>query len=169
MELHIAQADLATIAVDAVVIPCNSMGNLNVAVRKQLRDVGVEAIEEELLSKCPLAIGAAMISDAGKLGAAHAILVPIIKHAGDEVATELLRRAVKAALIAANMRRYERIALPCMVHQEAGPTVSEAARAVVQEIQGHTLPFPEQVYLIDRDANMMRIFEEAIEHAQHAL
>lgn len=169
MELHIAQADIATIAVDAVVLPCNSMGNLNESIRKQLRDCGGEAIQDELKTKAPLAIGAAMLTSAGSLGAPIAILVPIIKHAGDEVATELLRRAIKAALIAANMKQYARIAVPCMVRQEAGPTMSEAARAVVQEIQGHILPFPEKLYLVDGDPAMMRIFEEAIEHAQHAL
>lgn len=167
MELHVAQADIATLPVDALVVPCDSMGEISPGIREIIGDNN--PMEGELKEKAPLAVGAAMIADAGELGARNAIAVPIIRHAGDEVATELLRRAVKAALVAANMKQYESIALPTMVREEPGPTMAEAARAVVQEIQSHKKPFPEKVYMVDSEESTVRIFKAAIQHAQYSL
>ena len=144
------------------------MGTINAGFRKVMGG-GSAPIAEELRSKAPLAVGAAIVTDCSTLGAKFTILVPIIRQPGDEVATEHLRRAVKAALIAANMKQYRSIALPNMLGDEGGPTVAEAARAVVQEMKAHDKPFPEKAYMVDSDEDMIRIFDEAIHYARHSL
>lgn len=169
MELHVAQADLSALAVDAVVVPCTSMGRVCQIVRDHMSDTTRPALEAELKAKAPLAVGAAMIAAGGDLQAKNAILAPIVKEEGDEIATELLRRAIKASLVAANMKGYETIAVPSMVKEGGSPTVSEAARAVVQEIQSHAKPLPSTVYFVAPEEKLMRIFEDAIQHARHAL
>lgn len=156
-------------SVDAIIMPCTSMGTMTEPIRTVLVDKGGACIEEELKAKAPLAVGAAMLAEADAFSAGSAILVPIKKHPEDEVATEHLRRAVKAALVAANIKRYESLALPSMVHIGADTTRAEAARAVVQEIRAHTDPFPATIYLVDDGEDMVRIFEDAIENAQYAL
>jgi O-acetyl-ADP-ribose deacetylase (regulator of RNase III) len=170
MELHVAQADITTLPVDAVIMPCTSMGTVTEPIRTVLVDDDRTAIELELKSKAPLALGAAMLAGAEALTAGSAILVPIKKHDDDNVATEHLRRAVKAALIAANVKGYETLALPNMV-QSGGKTTTraEAARAIVQEIRAHAQPFPETIYLVDDADDMVRIFEDAIQNAHHSL
>ena len=169
MQLHVAQADITTLPVDAVIMPCTSMGSMTEPIRTVLINKGCDAIEEELQAKAPLALGAAMLTDAGELTAGSAILVPIKKYPEDEVATEHLRRAVKAALMAANVKGYVSLAVPSMVHIGADTTRAEAARAVVQEIHSHTQPFPETIYLVDDSEDMVRIFKEAIENAPYGL
>ncbi len=169
MELHVAQADITTFVVDAIIVPCTSMGTMTEPGRTVLAANGAEAIEQELKAKAPLALGAAMLAGSGGLNARSTILVPIKKHPDDRVATENLKRAVKAALIAANIKRYESLALPNMVHADEGTTRAEAARAVVQQIRAHTEPFPATVYLVDDAADMVQIFEDAIESAQYSL
>ena len=169
MELHVAQADINTLAVDAVMIPCTSMGNITEPVRSLLKSEDGDCIEEELKAKAPLAVGAATLANADGFAASNAILVPIKKHPDDDVAVEHLRRAVKAGLIAANMKGYESLALPPMVEAGTETTPSEAARAVVQEIRAHRQPFPQTIYLVDLEEKTIRMFEHAIQHASHAL
>ena len=50
-----------------------------------------------------------------------------------------------------------------------GPTVAEAARAVVLEIVAHKKAFPENVYLVDAQEEVIAIFEEAIQNAKRGL
>ncbi len=169
MELHVAQADITTMPVDAVIMPCTSMGTMTEPNRTLMAAKGGGDIELELKEKAPLALGAAMLAGADQLTAGCTILVPIKKHPDDAAATENLRKAVKAALIAANIKRYKTLALPNMVHDGDAPTRAEAARAVVQEIRAHTAPFPEAIYLVDSGEDMVRIFAHAIENAQYSL
>ena len=169
MELHVAQADVTTLTVDALVLPCTSMGTVAQPIRTELPESVSLAIEAELKAKTPLAVGAALLVDPSAFAASNLILVPVVKQADDPIQVQHLRRAVKAALIAAKVKRYQTLALPCMIPMSGDTTRSEGARAVVQEINAHTDPFPEKIYLVDQKEDMVRIFDHAIHSAQYAL
>ena len=62
MELHVAHADITTMSVDAVIVPCTSMGTVTEPIRSAVFGKGGEAIERELKAKAPLAVGAAMLA-----------------------------------------------------------------------------------------------------------
>lgn len=168
MEIHIAHAALADLAVDAIVLPCHSVGTLSDAARQALAGRGADGFEEALKAKAPLAIGAAILADASAVEAGSAILVPISKDSDAPIATELLRRGVKAALIAAKLKGYRTLALPSMITADSTITIAEAARAVTQEIHAHEAPFPESIYMAAPDEQLMRIFEDAVAHARRA-
>lgn len=168
MEIHIAHAALADLAVDAIVLPCHSIGTLTNAVRDTLADHGGEGFEQALKLKAPLAIGAAILADASAVKAGSVILVPISKDSDAPIATELLRRAIKAALIAAKLKGYKTLALPSMIAADGTITIAEAARAVTQEIHAHSAPCPESIYMAAPDEQLMRIFEDAVSHARRA-
>ncbi len=89
MEIHIAHAALADLAVDAIVLPCHSVGTLTNAVSDALATRGGPGFESALKAKAPLAIGAAIIADASAVEAGSAILVPISKDPEAGIATEL--------------------------------------------------------------------------------
>lgn len=169
MELHVAQADILTLEVDAVVIPCTSMGTLTGPMRDLLGAAPVASIEQELKAKLPLALGAAMLADASAFKANAAVLVPIKKEDEDTVATEHLRRAIKAALVAANVKHYTQLAVPSWVQLGDGTTRAEAARAIVQEMHRHKQSYPEKIYLVAENEDMVAIFEDAIENARRSL
>lgn len=168
MEIHIAHAALADLAVDAIILPCHSVGTLTSAVRDQLLAAGEEGIEAQLKAKAPLAIGAAIIAEVRHMKASSAILVPISKDEQAPIATELLRRAVKAGLTAARIKGHRTLALPSMLAEDATITVAEAARAVAQEIHGYKEAIPESIYMLAPKEQLMRIFEDAVQHAQRA-
>jgi len=168
MEIHIAHAALADLAVDAIVLPCHSVGSISDAIRKPLETRGLEALEHALKAKAPLAIGAAIIVESALTEAKIAILVPISKDADAPIATELLRRGVKAALIAAKLKGYDTLALPSMIGHDGTITIAEAARAVAQEIHAHTTPIPSKIYMAAPEEQLVRIFEDAVLHARRA-
>ncbi len=168
MEIHIAHAALADLAVDAIVLPCHSVGTLADSIRDSLANHGGEAFEQALKAKAPLAIGAAILADASAVAAGSAILVPISKDRDSPIATELLRRAIKAALIASKLKGFRTLALPSMIAADGTITVAEAARAVTQEIHVHDAPIPEIIYMAAPDEQLVRIFEDAVAHARRA-
>ena len=45
----------------------------------------------------------------------------------------------------------------------------EAARAIVEEIRAHKRPFPETVYLVDNNDEMVDAFTDALRNAQQNL
>ncbi|MCP4444444.1 MAG: hypothetical protein GY811_03750 [Myxococcales bacterium] len=168
VEIHIAHAALADLAVDAIVLPCHSIGSLTDAARAALAGRGAEGFEAAIKAKAPLAIGAAILADASEVEAGSAILVPISENADAAIATELLRRGVKAALIAARLKGYRTLALPSMIACDGSITVAEAARAVTQEMHAHATPVPETIYIAAPDKQLQRIFESAVTHAERA-
>lgn len=171
MELHVAQADITTLAVDGIVVPSNSQGSMDDGIRREIRDRGGEHIEAAIRSKAPVAVGAAVLAEGGLLTSENVILVPIVQEPGSIVPTESIKRATKAALIAANVRRLKTLGIPLMLEHRpspkltsrgAGPSIAEATRALVQEIHAHKGAFPETIYLVDKSAEVTAVFEDTV-------
>jgi O-acetyl-ADP-ribose deacetylase (regulator of RNase III) len=169
MEVHVAQADITNMPVDAVVNPLSSRGEMTSGVADKIRQFGGEEIETVVSSKAPLAIGAALVTEAGDLPAKWIIHVANRPEANDKLEVENVRRAARAALLAADAQKYPVLAIPGMVAITDGhydPLIEEVARAIVEEIRSHRRPFPETIYLVDEDPDMVEAFEIALENAQ---
>jgi O-acetyl-ADP-ribose deacetylase (regulator of RNase III) len=80
-----------------------------------------------------------------------------------------VRRAARAALIAADANKHQVLAIPGMGTGVGGVAMEEAARAIVEEIRAHKRPFPETIYLVDTSADMVAAFEEALRYAQQGI
>lgn len=169
MQVHVAQADITALPVDAVVNPANCRGTMRGGVAEALRTAGGDDIEAAATERAPIAIGAALVTDAGTLPAKHVIHAPLMEEAGLAIGAENVRRAARAALIAANHAKLAVIAIPGMGTAVGAVARSEAARAIVEEILAHKKPFPETVYLVDISAAMVEAFEEALQNAQQGL
>lgn len=169
MQVHVAQADITTLPVDAIVNPANSQGIMGGGAAFAIRRAGGDEIQAEAMARAPIAIGAALITTGGKLPAAHVIHVPLMEEPGQLVGAENVRRAARAALLAANHSKLSVIAIPGMGTGVGGVPFDEAARAIVEEIRAHKKPYPETVYLVDVNASMVDAFEVALHNAQHGL
>jgi O-acetyl-ADP-ribose deacetylase (regulator of RNase III) len=88
---------------------------------------------------------------------------------GMTIGTENVRRAARAALIAAHANKYSVLAMPGIGTGVGGVAAEDAARAIVEEIRAHKKPFPETIYLVDTSAEMVAAFEEALHNAQQGL
>lgn len=162
MVIHIARSDITEMPVDAVVNPANSLGIMGGGVAGALSRKGGPSIQREAMSLAPIAVGAAVVTTAGQLWAKHVIHAPTMEEPGEKVGVENVRRATRAALIAAARYEFETIALPGMGTGLGGVDPSDASRAIVDELRAHRQPKPTTVYLVDLNDNILRCLEEAL-------
>src|SRR4029078_8876953 len=147
MQIHLAKSDITTMAVDAVVNPANSMGIMGGGVAAALSRRGGPSIQKEAMSLAPIAVGAAVVTNAGKLFAKQVIHAPTMEQPGMKVGVETVRRAPRAALLAAARLGIEVLAIPGMGTGLGGVDPADAARAMVDELRAHRQPKPATVCL----------------------
>jgi O-acetyl-ADP-ribose deacetylase len=165
MQVHLAKTDITTMAVDAVVNPANSLGIMGGGVAGALSRRGGPTIQREAMSLAPIAVGAAVVTNAGQLPARRVIHAPTMEQPGTKVGVENVRRATRAALLAAAHHNLELIAIPGMGTGLGGVDPSDAARAIVDELRAHRQPQPSTVYLVDLDDEILFCLEEALKVA----
>jgi len=169
MQVHVAKGDLTLLPVDAIVSPANSLGIMGSGVAGAIRRRGGDTIQHEAMACAPIAVGAAVVTSAGRLYAKHVIHAPTMEEPGAKIGVENVRRATRAALIAAAASGLETIAFPGLGTSEGGVDREEAARAMVDELRAHRQQRPGTIWLIDADELMLHAFEEALRNAQQGL
>ncbi len=162
MQIHLAKSDITAMPVDAVVNPANSLGIMGGGVSAALSRKGGPTIQREAMSLAPIAVGAAVVTNAGQLWAKHVIHAPTMEQPGTKVGVENVRRATRAALLAAARHGFDVIALPGMGTGLGGVDPADAARAIVDELRAHRQPKPSTVYLVDIDDEILFCLEEAL-------
>jgi O-acetyl-ADP-ribose deacetylase (regulator of RNase III) len=167
MPIQIAHAELTSMSVDAIVNPANSQGVMTSGLSASIRYHGGDRIHAEVKECVPIAVGAAIVTSGGDLPARHVIHAPIMEEPGQRIGVENVRRAARAALLAAEAHKFQVIAFPGMGLDNAVP-LEESARAIVEEIRAHKKPFPETIYLVDSRHDMVQAFEEAVNNSHQA-
>ena len=119
-------------------------------------------IEEEARASAPIAVGAAVITTGGELFVKAVIHAPTMEEPGMKIGVENVRRATRAALLAASRSSHETIAFPGLGTGVGGVPYDEAARAMVDELRAHKQPQPSIVYLIATNDDMLFAFEDAL-------
>src|SRR5262245_15565751 len=145
MQIHVALCELTDLPVDAVVNPANSLGVMSDGVGASLVQHGGRVIESEARASAPIAVGAAVVTAGGALHARSVIHVPTVEEPGMKPSIENVRRATRAALIAAAARRLGVIGIPPI--GDPPLPIDETARAMVDELRAHRQGLPETVYL----------------------
>jgi O-acetyl-ADP-ribose deacetylase (regulator of RNase III) len=162
MQIHLAKSDITAMAVDAVVNPANSLGIMGGGVASALSRKGGPTVQREAMSLAPIAVGAAVVTNGGQLWAKHVIHAPTMEQPGTKIGVENVRRATRAALLAAARHGFDVIAIPGMGTGLGGVDPADAARAMVDELRAHRQPKPSTVYLIDIDDEILFCMEEAL-------
>jgi len=168
MQVHVAKADLTLMPVDAIVNPANSLGIMGGGAAGAIKRRGGDKIQHEAMSCAPIAVGAAVVTTAGRLHARAVIHAPTMEEPGLKIGVENVRRATRAALIAAAHHGFDVIAFPGL-GGGGGVDPDEAARAMVDEIRALRTPKPGTIYLVDTDEDMLISFEEALRNAQQGV
>jgi O-acetyl-ADP-ribose deacetylase len=162
MVIHVAVGDLTKLTVDAIVNPANSLGVMVGGVALSIKEAGGEEIEEEAKASAPIAVGAAVVTSGGKLFTKAVIHAPTMEEPGQKIGVENVRRATRAALLAAARNNHQTIAFPAIGTGIGGVPFDEAARAMVDELRAHRQPMPQTVYLIAPKPEYVPHFEEAL-------
>src|SRR3569832_707645 len=147
MQIHVAKAELWSMPVDAVVNPANSLGIMGGGTGGGLRRQGGDVIQQAAMAAAPIAVGAALVTTAGQLPAQNVIHVPTMEEPGMTIGAENVRRAARAALIAADRNGFKVIAIPGIGTDLGNVPIDAAARAIVEEVRAHRRPNPAPIYL----------------------
>src|ERR1043165_1539541 len=151
MQIHLAKTDITEMAVDAVVNPANSLGIMGGGVSAALSRKGGPSIQKEAMSLAPIAVGAAVVTNGGQLWAKYVIHAPTMEQPGTKVGGENVRRATRAALLAAAPPGFAVIGRAGMGPGLGGCDPADAGRAIGDELRAHRQPKPGTVYLVDID------------------
>lgn len=149
--------------VDAFVCPTNSKCEMKRYPASKLKELAGPHVEAKAKSHAPLAVGAALVTDAGPMKARHLIHVPNTDSPGGKVQVEDVLRATSAVLIACQVKGFSSIAVPLMGAFDTGIPAEEAARAIHSEFRSYRGERPLTVYLVAKDADEVEVFELAIE------
>lgn len=157
--IEIRQEDIVTFDGDGLLLPTLSPGTMIEGLAARVKEIVGQGVEDAVVLHAPIAVGAAMLSDAPSMAVRHLIHAPVAEAPGEKSRIENVRRATRAGLLAANHYELERIAIPGIGYGESGIPHDEAARAIIDEIRGFKGSFPKQIYLIDEDIDMVDAFE----------
>jgi O-acetyl-ADP-ribose deacetylase (regulator of RNase III) len=151
------------VEVDAFVCPTNSLGIMKFYPASKLKELAGPHVEEEVRAHAPLAVGAAFVTDAGRMRAKYLIHVPDTDQPGGRVQVEDVLRATAAVIVACKVKGFTTIAVPLMGAFDDGIPAEEAARAIHSEFRSYRGERPLRVYLMAKDADEVEVFELAIE------
>ncbi len=133
--LRLEWGDLTLLAVDAIVFYAREDLHLGSGFGTAIGSRGGDAVKKELAAVGTVAMGEAVVTGAGKLPARHIIHARGPKFQEPEIETKL-RRAVLAALLAADKRQMKQIAFPPMGAGFYGVPLDLCARTMLDVILG---------------------------------
>lgn len=132
--LRIAQGDIASLDVDALVNAANDHLWMGAGVAGALKRAGGEEIEREAMAKGPIAVGDAVVTGSGRLKARHVIHAAVM---GQDLRTDAdkIRRATASALRRADEIGARSVALPAFGTGVGGFPLDECARVMLGAIR----------------------------------
>ncbi len=136
MELTVKRGDITEEVVDAIVNPSNSHGVMGGGVAWVIKKKGGQEIEDEAVKQALIPVGSAVLTTGGNLKAKHVIHATTMTEPAQRIGVDNVRRATAAALECAERNGLKSIAFPGMGTGVGGVRPGEAARAMVEEIQG---------------------------------
>jgi len=138
MEFSVVQGDIASQSADALVNAAGTSLQMGSGVAGALRRGAEGPINEAAVSKGPIDLGAAAVTDAYALEADHVIHAAAMPHYGDGQATEeSIRQATRNALQAAEARDCGSLVLPVLGTGVAGFDFTEGARFICETVAAH--------------------------------
>jgi O-acetyl-ADP-ribose deacetylase (regulator of RNase III) len=165
VDVQISTERWELVEVDAFVCPTNSAGAMTVYPTSKIKELAGPEVEALVKRHTPLAVGAALVTSAGRMRARHLIHVPNTNQPGGEVRVEDVLRATAAVIVACGQRGFTSLATPLMGAFENGIPAEEAARAIHSEFRAYRGDRPLRVLFMAKDADEVEVFELALEGA----
>lgn len=135
MEFRVVQGDIAAQSSDALVNAAGTSLQMGSGVAGALRRGAGERLNEAAVSKGPIDLGEAAVTDAYDLVAEYVVHAAAMPHYGDGRATaESIRQATRNALAAADERGCESLLLPALGCGVAGFDLEDGGRIIAETV-----------------------------------
>lgn len=162
MQIEVKNEDLLAFIGDGIVVPTVSDGQMVEPIAAMVKEQAGDEVEEEIMRSAPIAVGAAVVTGSGQLQITHLIHVPVTEQPGMKIGVENIRRATRAGLLASTHFEMAQVAIPGFGYGEIGVPYDEAARAIIDEVRAYRGAFPEKVFLIDQNEEMIDAFKQEL-------
>ena len=161
--IRVVVDDLAFVAADAVIRPATSLLDPTSAALKRLEQVGGPAFWEQLSPHQELAVGSAIVTDAGDL-AADFVVHAVICSTDQPVSEHYVKQALTSALQRAGDWRLARVAVPPMGTGAGNLDIETAAEAMVSVLGRAmgTATYPKEVYLVVEHEDDREVFNNCL-------
>lgn len=158
----VVAADIATLAVDAVVNAANDHLWMGSGVAGALRAAGGEEIEREAVGKGPIPVGTAVVTRPGRLPARWVIHAAVM---GQDLVSdeELVRRATKEALEIADRLLCVSVALPAFGTGVGGLPLASVATWMAEVALRHEAKTLRDIRFVVRDDTDRGVFQAAFD------
>lgn len=163
INVKVRKGDLTVLFVDAIVNPANTGGSMGGGVAGAIKMAGGDLVEKQAMAAGPIALGTAVLTEAGDLSNLFVIHAPTVDEPAGASSADMIRAAVSAALLEAEKAELETIAMPGMGTGVGGVPFEEAAKAIVEGICSHETKGISDIILIDREEKMVEAFIKALE------
>ena len=133
-QLALWNGDICDLEVDAIVNPANVTLWMSTGVAGAIKRRGGDAIEFAAVRQAPVALGDAIVTDAGALSARWIIHAVSLDHER-RTSAAAIERAVRSALSRARELGVETLAIPALGTGVGGFPLPEAARITVAAVR----------------------------------
>ena len=133
--IEVVKGDITEIDADAIVNPANSLLIMGGGVAGAIKRKGGIEIEIEARKHAPCPVGKAVITSGGKLRARYVIHSPTMEEPAMPTNEEKVRKAIEAALIAAEENNIATVAFPGMGTGVGGLSPEKCADAFIDAIR----------------------------------
>lgn len=135
-EIRLSQGDISDIEVDAVVNAANTSLQLGSGVAGAIHERGGPGIQQHCDRIGPIELGAAAMTEAGKLPARYVIHAASM-NPGGTTTEDSLRSSVRRSLDLATEHRLSSLALPAIGTGVGGFSVQRCAEILFEEVERH--------------------------------
>ncbi len=162
MEIQFVVGKLTEQAVDAIVNPTNSEGEMGHEVGATILRSGGKKIEREVMAQAPIAIGRTAVTDSGRLPCQHIIHAPITAMPVQRTSVKKIEQAMDAALETAVEHEFHSLAIPGMGLGTGKVSLQDAAQAMIAAVRKFSTRNAklQDVVLIDKNEDLIVEWEE---------
>lgn len=160
--ISVIQGSILEAEVDVIVNAANSHGIMGGGVAGVIRRAAGQEVEDQIRAQAPIPVGQAVLTSGGKTKFKGIIHAPTMAEPGMRISARNVALATRAALLLADEKSFESIAIPGMGTGIGGVTTQDAAMKMVQEIRTFVPRTVRSVILVDVDPSMVAAWKEEL-------
>jgi O-acetyl-ADP-ribose deacetylase (regulator of RNase III) len=162
MQINIVQGSILDAEAEVIVNAANSLGLMGGGVAGVIKRAAGAEVEREAVKDAPIRVGKAVLTSGGKTKFKGIIHAPTMPEPGMHIPAQNVALATKAALILADEKGFESIAIPGMGTGVGGVAHADAAKAMMETVRAFPPRTLKSVILVDVDHAMVEAWRDCL-------
>jgi O-acetyl-ADP-ribose deacetylase (regulator of RNase III) len=162
MQINIVQGSILDAEAEVIVNAANSLGLMGGGVAGVIKRAAGAEVEREAVKDAPIRVGKAVLTSGGKTKFKGIIHAPTMPEPGMHIPAQNVALATKAALILADEKGFESIAISGMGTGVGGVAHADAAKAMMETVRAFSARTLKSVILVDVDHAMVEAWRDCL-------